>query len=362
MDIVSTPSHPDIPGRKKEHLAVCLDQSLRIEGDSPGFGELSFIHRPLPEISADEISTKTDFLGTSCSLPLLISCMTGGSSQGKEVNQLLALAAQEAGIPVGLGSIRVLDSHPELFDQFHLKTIARDVPVIANIGGQQVRDGNNSELIELIKKLEVQALAVHLNPGQEFFQPGGDRDFRGIGEAIARLCEISPVPVIVKETGFGIPPVDVRALLDMGAAYVDLAGAGGTNWVLVESCRFTGAAAAAGKEFAGWGLKTAVLLDAMRGRGFPLIASGGVRGGLDLAKSLALGAVMGGMALPFIRGVLSGGVDEVLQKIEEIKLALQGVMLLTASKDIPSLRNVPLMRTPSFRDAVEFLRKGEWEL
>ncbi len=284
--------------------------------------------------------------------------MTGGSEAGLEVNRELAKAAQATGLPVGLGSFRVLFEHPELDGQFRLKSLAPDVPVLANLGAVQVRDRPQAEVLEWLRRLEVQALVVHLNPGQELFQPEGDRDFRGLRQAVARLCEHSPVPVIVKETGFGILPSLVRELLDAGAAYVDLAGAGGTNWIRVEAYRLGGDERAAAEEFTDWGLPTAVLLGALQGTE-RVLASGGLRGGLDAAKAVALGAHLAGMALPFIREVCAGGAEAVIRLVRRLEMSFRSAMLLTGSRTLKDLRRGVLWAEPAFTSAVEALRAAD---
>ncbi len=284
--------------------------------------------------------------------------MTGGSAQGLEVNRELARAAQATGLPVGLGSFRVLFDHPELAEQFQLKSLAPDVPVLANLGAQQVRDRPLAEIVEWLRRLEVQALVVHLNPGQELFQPEGDRDFRGLKQAIARFCAKAPVPVIVKETGFGILPSLVRELLDAGAAFVDLAGAGGTNWIRVEAYRLPVEERAAAEEFNDWGLPTAVLLGAIEDTE-RVLASGGLRGGLDAAKAVALGARLAGMALPFIREVCAGGAEAVIGLVHRLEHSFRSAMLLTGSRTLEDLRRGVLWPDPAFRSAVEALRAAD---
>jgi isopentenyl-diphosphate delta-isomerase type 2 len=284
--------------------------------------------------------------------------MTGGTEPAGQVNRELARAAQATGLPVGLGSFRVLFDHPELAGQFQLKSLAPDVPLLANLGAQQLRDRPGAEIAEWLRRLEVQALVVHLNPGQELFQPEGDRDFRGQKQAIARFCEESPVPVIVKETGFGILPSLVRELLAAGAAYVDLAGAGGTNWIRVEAYRLPAAERAAAEEFADWGLPTAVLLGALDS-GERVLASGGLRGGLDAAKAVALGARLAGMALPFIREVCAGGAEAVIGLVRRLELSFRAAMLLTGSRTLADLRRGVLWPEPSFSAAVEALRAAD---
>ncbi|MFP4205874.1 MAG: type 2 isopentenyl-diphosphate Delta-isomerase [Spirochaetaceae bacterium] len=342
--------------RKARHLSICVDaERYSVESGSAGFEELAFPHRALPELSTDEVDTGVDFLDRRVSMPVLISSMTGGSDEGYMANKNLATAAQQAGIPVGMGSIRILFRKPEVLEHFRLKRFAPDVPVFANLGGVQIRDLPHEDIIEMLKRLEVDALAVHLNPGQELFQPGGDRDFRGIMESIGRFCEVSPKPVIVKETGFGIHPVEVRRLLDLGVAYVDLAGSGGTNWVSVESYRLEGSLCESAGEFASWGTPTAALLAAVGHRGGRIIASGGLRSGMDVAKAVALGAELCGLALPFIRAVVTDGVDGALALCERLHKTIETAMVLTASHTLEELRGRVLLRSQRFDTLVRAL-------
>ncbi len=285
--------------------------------------------------------------------------MTGGSAGGFRANKELARAAEALGIPVGLGSMRVLVENPELFPHFNMKPLAPSVPLMANIGAVQIRDLERPPLYELLKRLEAQALVIHTNPGQELFQPEGDRDFRGLKEAIGRVCEESPVPVIIKETGFGIAPHLVRELLSAGAAYVDLAGAGGTNWILVESYRLPEADMAAAAQFAGWGIPTAVLLASFGGMQIRLLASGGVRSGVDAAKAIAMGAQLVGFALPVIREAAAGGAEAVISFFRRLEKALRSTMLLTGSQDIPALRRASTWREPAFTAELNAFLRAE---
>lgn len=288
--------------------------------------------------------------------------MTGGSEGGGRINRQLAAAAQQAGIPVGLGSIRVLLENPDLFQQFHVKAAAPDVPVLANIGAVQVRDGDASALLSMVQRLEAQALVVHLNAGQELFQPEGDRDFRGLKQAIARLCEASSVPIIVKETGFGIGPGLVRELLRAGVSYVDLAGAGGTNWITVESYRLPAEERRGAADFAEWGVPTAVLLAACRTGKDRVLASGGIRTGMDAAKAVAMGAVLAGMALPVVRAAASGGTEAVVKLLRRMERTLRSVMLLTGSRTLADLRRGTVWLEPGLEASVEsFLRTAREE-
>jgi isopentenyl-diphosphate Delta-isomerase len=345
--------------RKKRHLEICLDAShYVVEYGSAWFEHLTLIHTSLPELATEDLDTRTTFLRHQVALPILISSMTGGSDEGYRANKDLARAAQEAGIPVGMGSIRILFRKPEVFEHFYLKKHAPDVPVIANLSAVQLRDLPINDVTELLKRLEVQGLVVHLNPGQELFQTDGDRDFRGLYDTIARYVDMSPVPILVKETGFGIRPAATQALLSLGVEYVNLAGSGGTNWVSVEGYRYDDWGRAP-EDFATWGLPTALLLDATPTTSGRVIASGGIRSGLDVAKATALGAAMSGIALPFIRAVFDNGVDGVLAKIAELRKSLETAMLLTESRDIPTLQGAPLLRTMEFSHQVEQLSRIE---
>ena len=299
------------------------------------------------------------FLGQRVSLPFFISCMTGGSEGGFRANRSLAAAAQQLGIPVGLGSIRVLLKNPSLFDHFHVKRIAPDVPVLANIGAVQLRDADQGELFALLSRLEVQALVIHLNPGQELVQPEGDRDFRGLREVIARTCDRCPLPVIVKETGFGIRAGSARELFEAGASYVDLAGAGGTNWMTVESYLLPAGERALAEEFIDWGIPTAVLLASFAGVTPGLLASGGIRNGVQAAKSLAMGAELAGFALPVIREVVRGGVEAVVALFGRLEKTLRTAMVLTGSRRISDLRRGITWQTPEFTAMVEAFTRAE---
>ncbi|HVP20030.1 MAG TPA: type 2 isopentenyl-diphosphate Delta-isomerase [Spirochaetia bacterium] len=339
---------------------ICTDPSrFSVEGAGAGFEGVRFIHEALPELTAAEVDPSVRFLGTRIASPLFISCMTGGSEGGFRANTMLAEAAGRLGIPIGLGSIRVLFREPSLFEHFHIKPIAGDVPVLANIGAVQVRDLDHPELFRLLERLEVQALVVHLNPGQELFQPDGDRDFRGLKEALKRLCGDARLPVIVKETGFGIRPSLARELLDAGASHIDIAGSGGTNWISVESYRLPEKSRGRASEFADWGIPTALLLAASRELRGRLIASGGIRSGIDAAKAVALGAELAGLALPVIRAVADGGVDGVVALFNELEATIRNVMLLTGSKTVHDLRRGTVWIEPALAASIDAFARAE---
>lgn len=352
----------DLKGRKARHIEICTDPAYDPEGASALFEHLSFRHRALPEMSWDEAKTDTDFLGKAVKLPLFISCMTGGSDSSYAINKDLARAAQAVGVPVGMGSIRILFRRPESFADFHLRPLAPDVPIFSNLGAQQLveerlRD-NYRTLNEWNKKLEIDAQVIHLNPGQELYQADGDRDFRGIKDTLEDFMGRSRLPVIVKETGFGIAPDEVDWLLKAGAAYVDLAGSGGTNWLTVEAYRLDEAGYESGEALRDWGWPTALLLATVGHRKGRILASGGLRSGLDLAKALALGAHAGGVALPVVRAAKQGGSEAVEALLQGYAQALRTTMVLTSCRSLADLRKVPLDASRDFEFRLKKLKKA----
>jgi len=330
--------------RKAEHLEICLDEELyRVESGESRLAEAHLVHHSLPEVDSDRVDTSTVFLGRKIAMPLFISSMTGGSDGAYQVNKDLAAAAEELGIPVGMGSIRILLRKPEVTDHFRLKRYAPSVPVFANIGGVQLPVEDHDRLFRLLEELEVDGVAVHLNPGQELVQPEGDRDFSGVAQGIRRFVAASPVPVIVKETGFGIHPVEVRQFLDMGVHYVDVAGAGGTNWNRVEGYRNDDAiTASAAMEFDRWGMPTGLILAGLGRDCRGVLASGGIRTGMEVLTALALGAEGVGMALPFVRAVVKNGVAEAVAFGQRLQYVIRTGMALCGCTTVEQLRTAPL--------------------
>jgi isopentenyl-diphosphate delta-isomerase len=352
MATVSTASN-DFALRKAQHLDICLDhERFKVETTSSLFEGVRFYHKALPEINTSDINLSTEVLGFTVRAPIFISCMTGGSEKGYALNKELAYAAQELQIPVGMGSNRILWKKPDTLPHFQFRKFAPTVPILSNIGAVQIRDMDHGELIEMNKRLEVSAQVIHLNPGQELFQPEGDRDFAGILPAIEKFIAASPHPVVIKETGFGIHPEEVQSLLALGAEAVDLAGAGGTNWIAVEGYRSDDKEQQRAGEFDHWGHPTALLLGALQNTKLPgtgkVWASGGLRSGMDVAKSLALGAGMAGLAMGFAEAVVADGRDGVIQHFEYLEKTLRDVLLLTGSRNLSELQAKPLWFSPTF--------------
>jgi len=288
--------------RKSEHLRIAAGAGVEHRAGT-GLDRVRLRHRALPERDLGEISLETSLLGARLAAPLVVSAMTGGTPEAAEINRRLARAAAGAGIGLVLGSGRRLLDDPGLLGTYRPAEAERPPLLLANLGGAQLRGPGGPERAErLLELLDADGLSVHLNPLQEAVQPEGQPDFSGVLAGIAACVErLAPRPVVVKEVGFGLDPADVAALRGAGVAAVDVAGAGGTNWALIEGRRDTRAGAVAGA-FADWGLPTADAVRAARAVApdLVLIASGGLRDGVEVAKCLALGACAAGLARPFL--------------------------------------------------------------
>jgi isopentenyl-diphosphate Delta-isomerase len=290
--------------RKADHLRVCLEDDVQCRVTS-GLERYRLRHCALPELDYDEIDLSSSFLGRSLRLPLLISSMTGGTDLAKLINYRLAAIAQEYGLAMGVGSQRVAIENPALADGFALRKLAPNALLLANVGAVQLNYGYGVEqCLKAVEQLEADALILHLNPLQEAVQTRGDKNFKGLLEKIHRLCEVIPVPVIAKEVGNGISGVMAQRLLAVGVSAIDVAGCGGTSWAQVESQRAQDPVQRRlGETFRDWGLPTADCVVQVRSLlpKVPLIASGSLRNGLDVAKVLALGADLAGLAMPFLQ-------------------------------------------------------------
>lgn len=324
--------------RKADHLALTLGDGVGFEHLTTGLEDVRLVHRALPEAALDDVDLGRDLWGRRVRAPLLISCMTGGVAEAGPVNRALAHAAQVHGVAFGLGSGRILLDTPGRRDSFAVRDVAPDVPVLANLGGVQVARHGAAAAARVVELCAADALAVHLNPVQEAVQPGGDTDFTGVLAALASLCATLDVPVVVKEVGFGLGPVDVEQLLDAGVAGLDVAGAGGTNWARVEGRR-TARASRVAAAFGDWGWPTAMAVRVARerldeaGAAALLIGSGGVGDGVEALKVLCLGADLAGVA----RGLLAAGaagpdaaVEAVGVLTEQLRIAAWAAGAVTA--------------------------------
>jgi isopentenyl-diphosphate delta-isomerase len=328
--------------RKDEHLRINIDEDVAAKGVETGFDDWRFVHRALPEIDLADVDLRTTFLGRDVRAPLLVSCMTGGTEQARVINERLARVAQTHGLVMGLGSCRVLLERPDVLPTFDVRELAPDVPLLANLGAVQLNLGVGiDECRQLLRTLRADALVLHLNPLQEALQHAGNTVFAGLLARIESVCAGLGAPVIVKEVGWGIADDLVTRLFEAGVAAVDVAGAGGTSWSEVERYRMTDPVRArVAASFAGWGIPTTdALIRARRAApGGVLIASGGVRNGIDAAKALTLGADSVGIAGPLVRATAAGdgALDEtVTVMLEELRL----VMFCVGAARVADLRS-----------------------
>lgn len=333
---------PAIAKRKADHLEVAASGRAEF-ARSTLLEHVHLVHQALPELAIDDIDLSTALVGKTLAAPLVITGMTGGTAEAAAVNRDLARAAQDAGIALGLGSQRAMDEHPELAASYEVRDVAPDVVLLGNVGAVQALAMGPARVIALARRISADAIAVHLNPGQELIQDRGDRDFRGVRDAIARLVDASPIPVLVKETGCGLSVEAARALAGAGVRTVDVSGAGGTSWVAVEAVRAAegSGAAALGTELWDWGIPTAVSVVACARAGLEVIASGGLRTGHDVARAIALGARAGGMAAPMLRAQRAGGRAGVAALIAQILSSIRAVCLLTGCRSVHDLPRAP---------------------
>ncbi|MBE9091140.1 type 2 isopentenyl-diphosphate Delta-isomerase [Microcystis aeruginosa LEGE 11464] len=327
MSLPNLPS--EIENRKSEHLRVCIEEDVEFQQLTSGLEKYRFTHCCLPELDRSDIELGTTFLGKSLKAPILISSMTGGTELAHLVNTRLATVAQRYGLAMGVGSQRIALEQPELAPTFAVRSLAPDILLLANLGAVQLNYGCGLEdCLKLVELLEADALILHLNPLQELVQSGGDSNFKGLLAKIEQICAQLPVPVIAKEVGNGISAPMAKKLIEAGVAAIDVAGAGGTSWAKVESQRAKdNRQRHLGQVFADWGLPTAECITAIRSVNstIPLIASGGLKNGLDLAKAIALGADLGGLARPFLVAAIESeaAVDELVKfLIAELEIVL----------------------------------------
>lgn len=326
--------------RKADHIKINLEKDVR-SALTTGLEKFHFIHEALPELNLDEIDTSLNLFGKKLKAPILISSMTGGTAEAGTINLRLAEAAQAAGIAMGLGSQRTAIENPERAATFQVRKVAPDVLLFANLGAVQLNYGYGVEECQrAVEMIEADALILHLNPLQEAVQEGGDTNWKGLAKKIEQVCKKIEVPVIAKEVGWGISKKTAKLLVECGVSAIDVAGAGGTSWSQVEMYRapdeFTRNLAAS---FVGWGIPTAESIRMVKkaAPGVTIFASGGIKDGLDIAKCIALGASLGGMAGQFLK---AAAVSTELT-VEMLKLThrqIQVTMLNTGAGNLQTLR------------------------
>lgn len=329
-----------IDQRKADHIKINLEQDVR-SALTTGLENYHFTHEALPELDLNRLDTTLSLFGKRLAAPLLISSMTGGTAEAETLNLRLAEAAQETGIAMGVGSQRAALEHPEQAATFQVRRVAPDILLFANLGAIQLNYGYGiDQCRRAVEMIQADALILHLNPLQEAVQDAGDVNFAGLAAKIEEVCKKLEVPVIAKEVGWGISERTARVLAECGVQAIDVAGAGGTSWSQVEMHRapdeFTRQLAAT---FVGWGIPTAdsILNVKKVVPEMTIFASGGIKDGLDVAKCVALGATLGGMAGPFLKAA-AVSTEKVAEMIRLTKKQIEVTMFTCGAGKLEELR------------------------
>lgn len=334
--------------RKADHIRINLEEDVTFKQLTTGLEHYSFLHQALPELNLSEISTAAMLFGKRLTTPLLISSMTGGTAEAQRINRILATAAQEVGLAMGLGSQRAGIEDETLADTYRVRDVAPDILLFANLGAVQLNYGYGlDECQRAVDMIEADALILHFNALQEAVQPEGDGNFADLLPKVEAICRQLPVPVIAKEVGWGFAGETARRLADAGIAAIDVAGAGGTSWSQVEMYRApTARHARVAGAFIDWGIPTAVSLQACHTAvpELPLIASGGIGNGIDVAKCVALGASLVGFAGQFLRAADKQGVAGVIDLAGALTDELRITMFCSGAGSLDALRQTPLQR------------------
>ncbi len=313
--------------RKEEHIMLALDEENQYK-EKNGFDFIEPLHNSLPEVDFYKIDTRVHYFNKTFQMPLIITGMTGGFNKAREINIKLALAAEKHGIAFGLGSQRAMIEKKELKETYDVKKFAKDIFLIANIGGYQLKVYSKKQIQDIVNEIEADALAIHLNPLQELIQKEGDKDWENVENAIAEIVDHVKVPIIIKETGASLNHFVIERLKKYKIEWFDVSGKGGTSWSKIEYRRGSFV-----EGFEEWGNQTVLCLALCRNKA-NIIASGGIRNGIDGAKALMLNAKMFGAAKPFLEALMNNSLDEL---IENWKTQLKSFMFLTGSKNIESL-------------------------
>lgn len=332
--------------RKADHIRINLEEEVS-SNLTTGLEHYYFLHEALPDLNFEDISLSQTFLNKPLTTPILISSMTGGTDDAKRINQNLAIAAQETGIAMGVGSQRAAIENPELAGSFFVRNHAPDIILFANLGAVQLNYGYSAiECQKAVDMIEADALILHFNALQEALQPEGDTRFHGLLKKIENVCSALQVPVIAKEVGWGFSGKTARRLANAGISAIDVAGAGGTSWSQVEMYRAqTETQARLAGSFINWGIPTSesILMVKEAVPEIPIIASGGLKTGIDIAKCIALGASFGGMAGKFLKAAdLSA--EHTIQVIAEVTKQIKVCMFGGGLGNLDELKNAELIK------------------
>ena len=353
-----------IEKRKLRHIRVSLEENVETD-IATGFQDIRLIHRALPEIDLDEVSTETAFFGKKLAAPLIISAITGGTEEAAKINETLALVAEEKQIAIGVGSQRIAIDQPEAVNTFSIvREKAPSTFVMGNLGCPQLSLGwGVPEAKKCIEMIDADALALHMNPLQEAVQVDGDTNYRGVYEKITELHKNLDTPLIMKETGSGIAWEEAVKMQKAGASGIEISGVGGTSWSAVEYH----IAKEVGKkemEYLGgalwnWGIPTAIsVVETTQKTDLSVISSGGIRTGVEIVKSIALGADMGGMAKPFLEKAIQGR-EALSEFVDNIIREIRVAMFLVGARNVAELQKVPVL---VMGKAAEWLRLRGFDL
>jgi isopentenyl-diphosphate delta-isomerase len=341
------PKVAPIDQRKADHIKINLEQDVRSSLTS-GLENYHFIHEALPELDLNRLDTSLSLFAKKLSSPILISSMTGGTSEAETINLRLAEAAQACGIAMGVGSQRAAIEHPEQAKTFQVRKVAPDILLFANLGAVQLNYGYGiGQCKQAVEMIQADALYLHLNPLQEAVQDAGDTNFEDLAKKIEEICKKLEVPVIAKEVGWGISERTAKLLSDCGVSAIDVAGAGGTSWSQVEMHRapdeFTRQLAAT---FVGWGIPTveSILNVKKATPNMTIFASGGIKDGLDIAKCIVLGATLGGMAGNFLKAAAIS-TEKAVDVMKLTKRQIEVTMFACGVENLKGLKVGKLIKT-----------------
>jgi isopentenyl-diphosphate Delta-isomerase len=338
---------PSTESRKVDHIRINLEKDVQFPRLTTGLEKYRFMHQALPELNLHEVDSTIELFGKTLSAPILVSSMTGGTDLAYRINQNLAEAAQSHKIAMGLGSQRAAVENPDLAYSYRVRNVAPDILLFANIGAVQLNYGYGADQCQrAVDMVEADALILHFNVLQEAVQPEGDVNFAGLLAKVEQVCKNVSVPVIAKEVGWGFSEKNARDLANAGVAAIDVAGSGGTSWSEVEYHRApTAFHARVAASFADWGIPTADAIQyaASGAPNLKIIASGGLRDGIDIAKCIALGAVLGGLAGPFLK-VADQSIEATEQLVRELTAQFRIAMLCSGAQNISDLQRTTLMK------------------
>lgn len=340
---------PVIKQRKADHIDLCVNDEVGFRGRTTLLENVQLVHQSLPELAHDELDMSVELLGKRLRAPLVIAAMTGGDERAESINAELSAMAEARGIGFGLGSQRAMLKNPETVSSYHVRKTAPTTLVLGNIGIVQARETRSDIIGRLATDVGADALCVHMNPAMEIIQAEGDRDFRGGVDTLARLVRDLRVPVVAKEAGAGISQQAARKIRQSGVQVVDVSGAGGTSWVGVEALRAREEERELGELLWDWGVPTAAsVVYAVRNQ-LGVIATGGIRTGLDVARALALGATAAGIARPVLKAYMGEGRKAAEAYLDRVLKELGAVMLLCGTRTIQELRRAPYVVTGELR-------------